>query len=148
MNQLIEILRRARTTEMAKLKFSTNFGVSVNTIEYFTQKLYIVPLDEIQSFMGEIDNTQLLNIYVYISFCDDLLRGNKIYKDKKKISRLILKQFFDRKPELVKQFQDAAHHIDSSDDDNITQGGGKQSGGNNTQDFENRKLGKLQKEFQ
>jgi hypothetical protein len=39
-SQLIEILRRVRTPEMAKLKFSTNFGVSVDTIDYVTNFLY------------------------------------------------------------------------------------------------------------
>lgn len=34
--QLIEILRRVRPKEMVKLKFSTNFGISVDTIEKVT----------------------------------------------------------------------------------------------------------------
>ena len=38
--QLIEILRRVRTNEMAKLKYSTNFGVSVEIIDFIVNDLY------------------------------------------------------------------------------------------------------------
>ena len=43
--QLVEILRRVSTPEMAKLKFSTNFGLSVDNIDFICNKLYFTPLE-------------------------------------------------------------------------------------------------------
>jgi hypothetical protein len=45
--QLIEILRRVKTSEMAKLKFSTNFGIPVEIIERIKRKIFFVGLNDI-----------------------------------------------------------------------------------------------------
>lgn len=92
--QLIEILRRVKPKEMIKLKFSTNFGVSVDTIEKVTLRLYFAPINEIQRILDELEDNQLMNLYLYMRFCDDLLHQIKIYKEKNKISTKILKPFF------------------------------------------------------
>lgn len=76
----MEILRRVKPKEMIKLKYSTNFGVSVDTIEKIVKVLYYVPLKDFQKVLSELDNQNLLNLYLYIQYCDDLMHGKKIYE--------------------------------------------------------------------
>lgn len=45
--QLIEILRRVKTNEMSKLKFITNFGLSIEGIDYIVNKVYFASNDKI-----------------------------------------------------------------------------------------------------
>ena len=115
--QLVEILRRVKPKEMIKLKYSTNFGVSVDTIEKIVKVLYNIPMKDFQRVLNELDNQNLLNLYLYIQYCDDLMHGKKIYEQKETISTRILKPFFNRFKELLEGDKDAQKHIQSSDDE-------------------------------
>ena len=47
--QLIEILRRVKPQDMSKLKFITNFGLSLDGINFVTKKIYFTSLEKLQS---------------------------------------------------------------------------------------------------
>ena len=51
-----------------------------------------------------------------MNFCDDLLQGKNIAKEKHKISTLILKEFFKRYP-LILQKHGQGLNIDVTDDE-------------------------------
>lgn len=54
MYQLIEILRRLKTPEMIKLKYLSNFGLSVEGIDYIIKKVYFAKLDKVQEKMQKV----------------------------------------------------------------------------------------------
>ena len=57
---------------MSKLKFITNFGLSLEGINYITRKVYFTSLDKLQS---KIPTPDFLKLYLYLSICDDMLKG-------------------------------------------------------------------------
>lgn len=65
--QVIEILRRVNTQEMAKLKYSTMFGVSVDAIDIVTNGIYNANLKDIQGLLNKIPNQELIHLYLYIT---------------------------------------------------------------------------------
>ena len=81
--QLIEIIRRVKTVEMPKFKFLTNFGVSLKNFELLTKKILFESLGDIPAFFDTFPNEELLPLYLYLTFCSDLLAGKKIHKGKK-----------------------------------------------------------------
>lgn len=53
--QMIEVIRHIRTSEMARLKFSTNFGISPDTMHSIESKLYSAPLTEASVHLDRIN---------------------------------------------------------------------------------------------
>lgn len=45
------------------------------------------------------------------------MQGRKIYEEKQKLSKLLLKPYFARYPELVRKYSDAQQHVDESNSD-------------------------------
>jgi hypothetical protein len=80
--QLIEIIRRVKTNEMVKFKFLTNFGVSLKNFDAITKKILFVNLEEIPAILETFPNEDLLPLFLYLTFCCDLLAGKKIHKEK------------------------------------------------------------------
>jgi len=60
---------------MSKLKFITNFGLSLEGINYITRKVYFTSLDKLQSKINKIPTPDFLKLYLYLSICDDMLKG-------------------------------------------------------------------------
>lgn len=60
--QLIEILRRLKTPEMTKLKYLSNFGLSIEGIDYILKKVYFAKFDKIQEKMSKIPTQDLLKV--------------------------------------------------------------------------------------
>lgn len=76
--QLSEILKRVSIPEMAHIKFGTNFGISVDTINFVTKKVYFASPKNIQKYLDQVeDNEEFLLLYVYFCFCTDLAEGNR-----------------------------------------------------------------------
>ena len=117
--QLIEISRRVKTMEMAKFKFLTNFGISVINIEILTKKLLVGNLNEINGILDSFCNGEILPLYLYVSFCSEILAGKKIHKEKKEISSNILKEFVKRHLEEIKEFIPKEEEGDSSSEEEI-----------------------------
>lgn len=63
---MIEILRRVRTKEMAKLKFVSNFGVSVEVSSLILRKAFFAHLDKVQDLLESIPNHEFLHLFVYV----------------------------------------------------------------------------------
>lgn len=82
--QLIEIIRRVKTNEMVKFKFLTNFGVSLKNFDAITKKILFVNLEEIPAILETFPNEDLLPLFLYLTFCCDLLAGKKIHKGSEK----------------------------------------------------------------
>lgn len=78
--QLIEIIRRVKTIEMAKFKFLTNFGVSLINLEVLTKKIFFANEEEIAAIFDNFSNDEILPFYLYMNFCCDILAGKKIHK--------------------------------------------------------------------
>ena len=78
--QLIEILRRVKTEEMSKLKFMSNFGVNIHFCDVIRKKIYFENNEEIQKSINEFDNENIVLINLYLNYCYELLKGNKIHK--------------------------------------------------------------------
>ncbi|EAR97810.3 zinc finger, C3HC4 type (RING finger) protein (macronuclear) [Tetrahymena thermophila SB210] len=110
--QLIEILRRVKTKEMAKLKFISNFGVSVDVNSMILRKLFFSDFKKINDHLDKIPNHEILHLYVYVSYCDDLLHGKDIHKDKQQISVNMLKDYFSTHPEIYNQFYPKGENVD------------------------------------
>ncbi|EGR30194.1 zinc finger protein, putative [Ichthyophthirius multifiliis] len=102
--QLIEILRRIKTKEMAKLKFVTNFGVSVEKISFILRKVFFSDLNQIQKLFKEIPNHEFLHLYLYVSYCHDLLQGKDIHKEKNQLSVNILKDYFEQHQDIYNKY--------------------------------------------
>lgn len=64
--QLIEILRRVKTKEMAKLKFVSNFGVSSDVNQLVLQKIFFAELKKVEELLATIPNHEFLHLYVYV----------------------------------------------------------------------------------
>ncbi|KRX00136.1 hypothetical protein PPERSA_10635 [Pseudocohnilembus persalinus] len=102
--QLVEILRRVKTPEMAKLKFLSNFGLSIDGINYIQNKVYFAKLENIQEKIQKIPTQDILKLYMYINICNDLLTGKLQRKEKKYLSTLVLKGFFQKYPHIVEKY--------------------------------------------
>lgn len=44
----MEVLRRIQPNDMSKLKYLTNFGITVEGIDFITNKVYFAKIDKIQ----------------------------------------------------------------------------------------------------
>ena len=144
--QLIEIIRRVKTVEMAKFKFLTNFGVSLKNIEVLTKKILTVGLEEIPLILDEFPNEELLPLYLYLTFCSEILAGKKIHKgynfsyilyklvdfnifsifyeifhyiEKNQISSNILKEFIKKNQEELQKYLPKDLESSSSDEEII-----------------------------
>ena len=116
--QLIEILRRIRTHEMAKLKFAINFGLSSEGMDFVLNKIYFSSLDKLQDKINRIPTQDFLKLYLYVSICDDMISGKYTRKDMNQISTLIFKDFFAKRPEIVETYcKKYRTHISDDDSD-------------------------------
>lgn len=115
--QLIEILRRVKTVEMGKLKFITNFGVSVNALDIVVNKVFHSDAENIQSQLSTIDNIDMQHLYLYVSFCDEILQNKKINKTKMQLSSWILQDFFDKYPKVFEEFKKTNEYMQESSED-------------------------------
>lgn len=64
--QLIEILRRVKTKEMAKLKFISNFGVSADVNSMILRKAFFADIKKVNDLLETIPNHEFLHLYVYV----------------------------------------------------------------------------------
>lgn len=78
--QLIEIIRRVKTNEMARFKFLTNFGISLKNYEILTKDLLFKSMKEIPEIFSTFHNDEILPLYLYLLLCSELLAGKKIHK--------------------------------------------------------------------
>ena len=60
--QLIEIIRRVKTAEMAKLKFISNFGLSIEARKFILCEIYFCPNTIIQDKLAELSNMDLIQL--------------------------------------------------------------------------------------
>lgn len=78
--QMIEIIRRVKTLEMAKFKFLINFGISLKNFELLTKDILMKNISEIPEILSGFSNDEIIPLYLYLILCSDLLNGKKIHK--------------------------------------------------------------------
>lgn len=78
--QMIEIIRRVKTLEMAKFKFLINFGITLKNFELLTKDILMKNISEIPEILSGFSNDEILPLYLYLILCSDLLNGKKIHK--------------------------------------------------------------------
>ena len=95
---MMGVLRRLKIHEMAKFKFAINFGVELDTINYLRHKIMTGPFVEISRRLEKVDTEELLNIYVFLRFCGQVIKHSKdMRKEKNKIHENILEDFLDER---------------------------------------------------
>ncbi|KRX11107.1 hypothetical protein PPERSA_05216 [Pseudocohnilembus persalinus] len=110
--QFSEILKRVSTQDMTHIKYGSNFGISVDTLNLMTKKIYFCNPKNIQKYMEQIeDNVEFLYLYQYFSFCIDILEGYK--QEKKTVSTILLYNYLQKNPEHLQIYK--KHHGDSKD---------------------------------
>lgn len=90
---MIEVIRHVKTSEMARLKFGTNFGISPDTIHMMETELYTADLKNACSKLDNITEFELLNLYVFVKFCRNALISKDIHLEKRMIKEEIIEEF-------------------------------------------------------
>lgn len=98
--QLVEVMRRVQTHEMLKLKFLTNFGVSLQSLDYLKSTVFNSEISDLQSRLSQIQETEFILTYMYCQMCSDILCGERIHKRVEGHNN-ILSGFFERNPDLI-----------------------------------------------
>lgn len=75
--QLMQILRRVENSGTANLKFSTNFGVTVETKDKLTHCL-TEPAENFQKAVAGVSDFEIIIIYKYLELVLDKVEGRNI----------------------------------------------------------------------
>lgn len=69
-------------------------------------------MKKVNELLEGIPNYEFLHLYVYVSYCDDLLHGKDIQKEKQSISVNMLKDYFESHPDIYKNFYPKGEEMD------------------------------------